>query len=158
MKNNFKPGILAAALLLCMGSRAQEGTTSGGGVATGSGGSASYSAGQVVYVFNSAGNGSEWQGVQQAYELQTTGVSDPNFEVTLAAFPNPASSFLELQVKNFKAGLLYSLFDAQGKQIDSRSINAGRTQLDLRALPAATYLLSITQEGKPVHAFKIIKK
>jgi hypothetical protein len=41
-----------------------------GGEATGSGGSVSYSVGQVVYTTNTGINGSVAQGVQQPYEFQ----------------------------------------------------------------------------------------
>jgi hypothetical protein len=48
---------------------AQEAIPAGGGNASGSGGSASYSVGQVVYTTNTGTNGSAAQGVQQPYEI-----------------------------------------------------------------------------------------
>lgn len=48
---------------------AQNGTVASGGNATGSGGSVSYSVGQVFYTTNSGSNGKVSQGVQQVFDL-----------------------------------------------------------------------------------------
>jgi Putative metal-binding motif/Secretion system C-terminal sorting domain len=48
---------------------AQNGTVASGGNATGSGGSVSYSVGQVFYTTNSGSNGKASQGVQQVFDL-----------------------------------------------------------------------------------------
>ena len=60
-------------LLLGLGGlHAQENTTAAGGEATGSGGTASYSVGQVVYTTVTGTNGSVAQGVQHPYEISIT--------------------------------------------------------------------------------------
>ena len=62
-----------AFLLLGLGGlQAQQSPTATGGEATGTGGTASYSVGQVVYTTNTGTNGSMAQGVQQPYEISTT--------------------------------------------------------------------------------------
>ena len=59
-----------AFLLLGLGGlQAQESPTAAGGEATGSGGTASYSIGQVVYTTNTGTNGSVAQGVQQPFVI-----------------------------------------------------------------------------------------
>ena len=63
---------LSAALLLgfgLTGLQAQTSVNAIGGDATGSGGSVSYSVGQVVYTTNKGTNGSVVEGVQQPYEI-----------------------------------------------------------------------------------------
>ena len=68
-----KTFISAAFLLLGLGGlHAQESVNSSGGEATGTGGTASYSVGQVVYTTATGTNGSVAQGVQQPYEISTT--------------------------------------------------------------------------------------
>jgi hypothetical protein len=70
----FKELKLSAILLFGLGLtglKAQESINAAGGNTTGSGGSASYSVGQVVYTTNTGTNGSVAQGVQQAYEIPT---------------------------------------------------------------------------------------
>ena len=49
--------------------QAQEATTATGGDATGNGGFASYSVGQVVYTNNTGAGGSVLQGIQQPYDI-----------------------------------------------------------------------------------------
>ena len=54
------------------GLHAQESPTAAGGEATGTGGTSSYSVGQVVYTTATGTNGSLAQGVQQPYEISVT--------------------------------------------------------------------------------------
>ena len=63
--------ILQILLVLCFysESNSQETILTAGKDASGSGGSASYSIGQVTYLFNASSAGSEAQGVQQPYEI-----------------------------------------------------------------------------------------
>ena len=63
---------LSAVLLLGLGLtglQAQTSVNATGGDASGSGGSVSYSVGQVVYTTNTGTSGSVAQGVQQPYEI-----------------------------------------------------------------------------------------
>ena len=64
MKNNK---VILFLLLLGFGltAQAQQATTATGGDATGSGGSAAYSVGQIVYTTHTGTTGSVAQGVQQ---------------------------------------------------------------------------------------------
>ena len=76
-KNKSKPLALLVAGLLCAGlTQAQESVNSTGGNATGSGGTVSYTIGQVGYTTNTGSNGSVAQGVQQAYEILTVGINE----------------------------------------------------------------------------------
>ena len=65
----YKKTITSVAFLLLGlgGLHAQESPTASGGEATGTGGTASYSVGQVVYTTNTDATGTVTQGVQQAY-------------------------------------------------------------------------------------------
>ena len=70
---------LSALLLLGLGLtglQAQESINTTGGNATGDGGSASYSIGQMVYTTTTGDDGSVAQGVQQAFEIYVLGVED----------------------------------------------------------------------------------
>lgn len=157
--NSKKIQFFTAFLLAAFVARAQEATTASGGDASGSGGSTSYSVGQVVYIATAGSTGGEIQGVQQPYEIMATGISDPAYAVTLAAFPNPATGLLNLKVDNFSdQNLFYSLFDIQGKLLESKAISSQQTQLDLGNLAAAEYLLTVAQNNKTIRSFKIIKK
>src|SRR5687768_16457510 len=85
--------------------------------ATGTGGTVSYSAGQVAYLTYNGTNGSVSQGVQQAYEIYTIDIDDASdFILSIAAFPNPVGQVLTVEVGNEKLqDLQYQLFDLNGK-------------------------------------------
>ena len=147
-----------AFLLLGLGGlHAQESPTATGGEATGVGGSASYSIGQVVYTTNTGSNGSVEQGVQQPYEISATvGINESSISLEMSVYPNPTTNYLTLKVEITK-NLSYQLFDMQGKVIASKKITDNTTTVVMENLPTATYLLKVTDSNKTVKTFKIIK-
>ena len=91
-------------LLLCgysFATVAQRSTVSEGGEATGSGGTASYSIGQTLYVTNSSEAGTVSQGVQQSYIIKAiTGLDELGISLNLTAYPNPATDFVQLKIES----------------------------------------------------------
>lgn len=140
--------------------QAQESTNAGGGNATGNGGSASYSVGQVVYTTHFDSIGSISQGVQHAYEIFTTGGNETIWKISLSAFPNPTTDDLILAINDFiKEQLTYLLYDMEGKLLIRGLVIAPKTQVSTSGLSSATYIISIVnQENKIVQSFKVIKK
>ena len=124
---------------------AQEAVPATGGDATGSGGSSSYTVGQVVYTTNIGINGSVAQGVQQPYEIYTTvGIEVMGISLELAAYPNPVSNVLTLYIGNYNnEKLIYQLYDMQGKLLDSKQVVNSSTTVDIQDLPVSTYLLNV---------------
>jgi hypothetical protein len=148
------------AVLLCAGlAQAQESVNSTGGNATGSGGSVSYSIGQVVYTTNTANEGSAAQGVQQAYEIIPVDINQNEPKISLSVFPNPIADNLILQVNDFeRSSLNFQLCDMQGKQLSKGQIMAKQTQINTASLSSATYFINVVnQENQKVQTFKIIK-
>jgi spore coat protein U-like protein len=161
--NNFKSIqiVLLFTLLLMAGiAHSQESTNTSGGEATGGGGSVSYSVGQVVYTTNSGSSGTVAQGVQHAYEISVVGVNNTQSNISLNAYPNPATDVLTLQISNYNnEKLMYQLYDLNGKLISSEQIGASQTQINTATLPTATYFIDVlNQENKKVQSFKILKK
>jgi hypothetical protein len=159
MKN--KKTKLTALLLLGIGFNqvyAQQATTASGGDASGSGGSVAYSVGQIVYTTNTSSSGSVAQGVQQAYEISiTTGLLETDIKLNLSAYPNPTTNYLMLQIDNFDKDLSYQLFDISGKLLESNTVAANSTTINMEQMQTGTYLLKVTQNNKLVKTFKIIK-
>ena len=96
---------LSAILLFGIGLTGLQAQTSGnatGGNASGSGGSVSYSVGQVVYTTNIGTNGSVAQGVQQPYEISVVTAIEQTKTINLlvTAYPNPATDYLTLNISN----------------------------------------------------------
>ncbi|MCF8297889.1 MAG: hypothetical protein K9J13_10125 [Saprospiraceae bacterium] len=80
--------------------QAQEVIPATGGNATGSGGSVSYTIGQIVYSTNSGTTGSVAEGVQQPYEISEATAIEEAKDISLncTAFPNPTKDFLTLKI------------------------------------------------------------
>jgi hypothetical protein len=140
--------------------RAQNTIPAAGGGATGSGGSASYSIGQIVYTTNTGTNGSAAQGVQQPYEISVaTAIKDAgNISLGFVAFPNPATDFIKLKIENYEVdNLTYSLFDINGIKLKTNKIESYETTVNMRTLWPSIYFLKIFDRNKEIITYKIIK-
>lgn len=155
-----KPLKLSVVILLGLGLtglHAQESINATGDDATGNGGSASYSVGQVVYNTNIGSSGSVAQGVQQAFEIYTLGVEDVE-NILLTAYPNPTTDYLTLEMNTLTySDVTYQLFDIHGRLLRTRQIKDNRTQIAMGNLPVATYFVKVNQENNEIKTFKIIK-
>jgi hypothetical protein len=140
--------------------QSQEALAISGGDATGSGGTSSYTLGQVFYTATNTSNGSISQGVQQSFELFT--LSNPQLtSVNLEAlvYPNPSSGYVMLKITDSSlTNLSYVLMDIQGQVVSNAKINSLDTQVNLYGLSVGTYLLKVNQKNSELKTFKIIKK
>ena len=156
---------LSAVLLLGLGLaglQAQETIPTTGGIASGSGGSVSYSVGQVIYTTNTGTSGSVAQGVQQPYEISVvTGIEEAigiNVSVSVSVYPNPVTEFLKLKVESYKVeDLSYQLYDMNGRLLENKKITGNETSITMSNHSPAIYFLKITEANKEVKTFKIIK-
>lgn len=154
---------LSALLLLGIGMfglQAQQVVTTSGGNASGSGGSVSYSVGQVVYTKSIGTNGSSAQGVQQPYEISAVTAIEAAKDISLifSVYPNPTTDFLTLKVENYELeNLSYWLYGVSGNLIETKKIIAVETQISMANLVSGTYFLKIATGNKEVKTFKIIK-
>ena len=140
--------------------QSQEALAISGGDATGSGGTSSYTLGQVFYTATNTSNGSISQCVQQSFELFT--LSNPQLtSVNLEAlvYPNPSSGYVMLKITDSSlTNLSYVLMDIQGQVVSNAKINSLDTQVNLYGLSVGTYLLKVNQKNSELKTFKIIKK
>lgn len=149
----------AVFLLLGLGGlHAQESINGSGGEATGAGGTASYSVGQVVYTTATGTNGSVAQGVQQPFEISImVGINETTINLELSVYPNPTTNYLTLKTDD-NANLSYQLIDLQGKVIENKKVTANSTTIKMEELPKAIYFLNIKDNNQKVKTFKIIKQ
>jgi len=140
--------------------KAQETIPASGGNASGSGGSVSYTIGQIVYTTDTATSGSVAQGVQQAFEISVvTEIKEAN-NITLncSAFPNPTTDNLILKIENFQLSTFnFQLLDINGKLLENKKISSNVTFISMENLIPATYLLKISNSNIEIKTFKIIK-
>jgi len=154
---------LSTVLLLCFGMfglQAQQVVTTSGGNTSGSGGSVSYSVGQIVYTTNANSNGSVAQGVQQPYEISVvTGIEEAlGISLEIMVYPNPATDFVKLKIENYEVqNLRYQLYDINGSLLQDNKIVGNETNIVMSYYMSATYFLKVTDNNKVVKTFKIIK-
>ena len=139
--------------------QAQETIPATGGNATGTGGTASYTIGQVVYTTEIGTSGSVAQGVQLPFEISVvSGIETKGIDLKINAYPNPATDILTLKVEDYnKEKLEYRLIDMSGKVLEIKIIVDNNTQISVGNLLPATYFLNVSDNGKEVKTFKIIK-
>ena len=155
-----KTFFLASILLVAQLAQSQEAIPVSGGEASGSGGSGSYTVGQVFYKNNASSAGFVSQGVQQAFEIQT--LSNPDLltvQLKAVTYPNPTTDYVVLKITDIALeNLQYTLFDLNGKTIVSKKITTSSTKITMKNYSIGMYLLKLTKENQPIKTFKIIKK
>jgi hypothetical protein len=140
--------------------QAQQAIPATGGNASGSGGSVSYTIGQVLYTANTGTNGSMAEGVQQPYEISVVvGIKQAkDINLVCTVYPNPASDFLTLEVEiPDNANLFFQLYNMMGKLLISEKLIDIKTTISMANLAPATYFLKVTDNQEVVKIFKIIK-
>jgi hypothetical protein len=150
---------------------AQQTVSSAGGNATGSGGTVSYTVGQVVYSTVTGSNGSVAQGVQQPYEISVlTSLEEArNINLEWLAYPNPVSDYLKLSFKNPDnsglrvENLSYQLYDIYGKLLLHNKLDGSESTITMQNFISGTYILKVIESQRnksqrEIKAFKIIKK
>lgn len=159
MNNNFC--ILGFFLLVISNLSAQESIVSGGCNATCQNGSVSYTIGQVFFNTETNENGSVQPGVQQTYEIKVfTEYDDPkDIQLECEAYPNPASDFLLLKIKDSKPEELeFKLYNNAGMLLDADVVDKNEMRINMRPYFPATYYLKLLKQNKEIKVFKIIKK
>ncbi len=155
--------IIIPFLLGCWQLIAQQTLPAAGGEATGSGGSASYSIGQVFYQSFDDDGGTVSEGVQQPFEIAVINSLEnyPDISLIITAYPNPVTDNLMLVLKDqddfSTTGLSYQLVDMSGRVIQNDRVVTRHTRLDMANLPPAVYFLKVTDNFQELKTFKIIK-
>lgn len=149
-------------LFLCLSINiyAQKANVATGGNATGSGGTISYSIGQINYTNTTGSGGSAMQGVQHPYEIfAITGIEDIKvFCIELSTFPNPTFDFLTLKIESSTSkNLVCQLLDMNGKLLATQKIEGVETKISMSNYASASYFLKVTEEDNTIKTFKIIK-
>jgi Secretion system C-terminal sorting domain len=148
-------------VFVCILLQAQNVIPSSGGDAAGSGGSASYTVGQIVYTTNTdVTSGSVSQGVQQPYEISviTSLEEAKDISLEIVVYPNPATDFIRLKIENYEAeDLSYQLYNSNGTPVKNDIIQGRETTISMQNLLPATYFLKIIDDKIIVKTFKLIK-
>lgn len=152
--------MIAAILLMVQPIMGQQLIMSSGGNASGPGGSASYSVGQLLTTTASGTNGSAAHGMQQPYEISIITAINPAEEIIidLLVYPNPVSNGITLKSEYFlNRELLCQIFDSYGMLTAVKQIVDEETNVDMSNYLSGTYFIKIIEKTKTIKTIKIIK-
>lgn len=130
------------------------------GKASGNGGTVSYTIGQVAYKTQTGTGGSVSQGIQQPYEIWdvTGSEAESRWMLTVTAFPNPVNDYLTLKHSiPENPPLSFSLYGVDGRAIRSGKVSDSETLIPMSDILSSVYFLKVTDNGKEVRIFKIVK-
>jgi len=149
-----------AAALPAHGIYAQKCIHAAGGEAGGSGGSVSWSLGQVACSDWSDAGGIVTEGVQQPYEIFIMpGLQEFQSNPACLVFPNPTSGNLNLKILDPELkNISLRIYDTKGRQLRNLKVTAKETTIPMDDLKTNTYYLCIQEKDQPVMTYKILKK
>jgi hypothetical protein len=138
---------------------AQETITTTGLSTDGTGGTISYSVGQVNVAQSTGAGGSVLEGVQQPYIIDpTVGLDISNIDLKLATYPNPTSDQIILTAQDLNLeNLSFRLHNIEGKVLLSKASIGTNNKINLQPFPANTYMLNIYMDQIIIKSFRIIK-
>jgi hypothetical protein len=132
-----------------------------GGNASGSGGSVSYTVGQILSSSISGSNGTVVQGVQQPYEISVVTAVRNTEEISLkcSVYPNPTSGLtkLVLESPDFE-NIRFRLYDINGILLQDEKVESRETEISLENFSSSVYFLKVLRDNLEVKVFKIVKK
>jgi len=140
---------------------AQNALTTTGGNATGTGGTVSYTVGQIANSTLSGTNGAITQGVQQPYEISIATAIKNTEDINLKCliYPNPTGGITKLvfESPDFE-NLRIRLFDINGVLLQDKKVEGREIELSLENLSSSVYFLKVLKNNQEVKAFKIVKR
>ena len=158
-RNLIKNSILSFAIFLSctFDSFGQNAVSSAGGHFKTTGGSTSFTVGQVAYVLKK-GNGSYLnEGVQQVYTKKTTPVEELVYLKEVQLYPNPTHETMTLILSSkVDVQVRYTIMDYLGKEIRNGNILSEKSEISLRDLPSGNYFISLKSK-KEIRIFKMVK-
>ena len=135
-----------------------------GGDAQSNSGSVSYTVGQIAVqsVANSSSSITVLEGVQQPYEIMTVGVEEyPQIVLNAVVYPNPTENTAQLQLNGFEIpanGLRATLYDGNGKQLQTLTVTDGLTSFQIGQYATGTYYLELRDGKRTLKTFKVVRK
>lgn len=157
--------VLVSSFLLVSGYLAldaQEALLSSGGDATGAGGAAAYSVGQIAYSHYNADLGQVTQGVQQSYLVIMVGSSGPLPDISVSMYPNPVKAGTTILWEDSSIGIgtgtfSFTLCDIYGKLLAREKITGQLTNVSFEDFPEGVYVLQVFNTNILIKTFKVIK-
>ena len=157
--NLIKKLILPLVLLMTCAfiSFGQNAISSTGGHFKTSGGSTSFTVGQVAYVLKKGTGSYLNEGVQQVYTKKTTPIEELVYLKEVQLYPNPTQETMTLILSSMEdVQVRYIIMDYLGKEIKNGNILSEKSEISLRDLPSGNYFISLKSK-KEIRIFKMVK-
>lgn len=145
------------ALYCCSTLFCQSNTISAGGDATGVGGTAAYTIGQVAYTQQTGNGGSINLGVQQTYTIdEVNNFNELGELISIYVGPNPSADWFTIHYDG-NADLFFTVTDANGKIMREKQPLKNAQQINMQEWSEGMYFLQVTQFQTPIKQIKLIK-
>ncbi len=138
----------------------QQTIAASGGTGSSTGGSVSYTVGQVVCNVVLGSGGSSLQGVQVPYEIYVLSSTEEGdaVQLTCKVFPNPVVEKLFLLINgNNTSDMKYLLYDMNGRLLRKEDIRQNEVILPFNAYKSGVYVLRIMMKDSEIKTYKIVK-
>ena len=136
----------------------QEAIIAAGGDGNGSGGSVSYSIGQIAC--SGSEDASLAEGVQQVYLISVLFIDKnrSDLSIDLQLFPNPTPDGIYVSIgEPDLLPLKYSLYQINGSIQDQGIINSTLSRIEMDELSPSVYILKVYHDSSLIKSFQIIK-
>jgi hypothetical protein len=147
-----------ALALLPVSLVAQHDVVAAGGNGSSSGGSISYSIGQIAYTNESNAAGSIHMGVQQTYTVTPIFVEEALSQIEFSLYPNPTRDHVIISMPLMRMGVVVSVFDMEGNLVVETPVQSTQTLLLAQEWPAAHYIIRICDDAVNCSEYKLIKQ
>lgn len=157
----------AILFLICLSgftSNAQSTFPTLGGDVIGSGGSLSYTVGQLAVSFDKqkAMNAevvktSLYEGVQQTYSVEELRIVDVQpIETCIHIYPNPSTDRVTVTIENIVENMHLELYTVNGQLLQREPVCGTEQTIDIKDYPSGSYLLRLSV-GDKENNYRIIK-
>ena len=157
--NLIKKSLIPSVLFMTCAfiSFGQNALSAAGGHFKTSGGSTSFTVGQVAYVLKKGTGSYLNEGVQQVYTKKTTPIEELVYLKEVQLYPNPTQENFNLIISNKEdIQVRYTIMDYLGKEIRNGNILSEKSEISLRDLPSGNYFISLKSK-KEIRIFKMVK-
>lgn len=140
---------------------AQETIPATGGDVLGTGGSVSYTVGQIACSTLLGNNVTVTQGVQQPYEITVITAVKNTIAIDLKClvYPNPTRGAVKLVFESFDyEETRFQLYDLNGVLLQDKKVESKETEISMENLYSSVFFLKVIISHKEVKVFKIIKR
>ncbi len=155
----IKKSIISIVVFISFGfsSFGQNALSAAGGHFKTSGGSTSFTVGQVAYVLKKGTGSYLNEGIQQVYTKKTTPIEELVYLKEVKLYPNPTQETMTLILSSKEdVQVRYTIMDYLGKEIRNGNILSEKSEISLRDLPSGNYFISLKSK-KEIRIFKMVK-